>query len=122
VILLVEDDPHVREVAAFMIEDFGYRVVEAEDGAAALRALGSVEVDAIVTDITMPGISGYELAQRVRQTFPAIPIICVTGYSAVEHQAMLCDHFLRKPFLPADLQKAIKTVLPNSDQQARQGG
>src|SRR5689334_17012472 len=113
VILLVEDDEFVRDIATFMIESFGYSVVVAEDGTKALETFKGRHVDALLTDITMPGMNGYELAEQVRKLKPKIPIICMTGYTTVPHDAKRCDTFLRKPFTPQELQSAIRHVLLN---------
>ena len=109
-ILLAEDEPTVRHIARTTLERAGYRVLEAEDGPAAeqLWARHKREISGLLTDLVMPnGISGRELAERLRAERPTLPIIYFSGYSAettlphfheTPHNA-----FLQKPFLPEQL-------------------
>ena len=80
-ILLVDDDPAVRDVTAAMLEDIGYGVIEADDGAAALDLLSKgVRVDLLLADFVMPGMTGGELIKAVAACRPGLPVLLVTGY------------------------------------------
>ena len=99
-VLLVDDDNDVREVAAAMIEEIGYDVVAADGGEAALKALESGHFAMMMTDVAMPGMSGVELARKVRTLAPDLPIVFASGYADVHtFGAELADEVvLKKPF------------------------
>ncbi len=82
-ILLVEDEPFIRQATAYMLSELGHAVTEAKDGAAALKILTSQAVDILLTDVNLPGQSGIELALRTREFMPAIKIILATGYGNI---------------------------------------
>ena len=99
-VLLVDDDNDVREVAAAMIEEIGYDVVAADSGEAALRELDPERFALVVTDVAMPGMSGVEFARKVRERAPHLPIVFASGYADVHtFGAELADEVvLKKPF------------------------
>jgi CheY-like chemotaxis protein len=115
-VLLVEDNPEVAEVAARMLEELGHEVRVVGNSAAALTALqGSEPVDVVFSDIVMAGdLDGLDMARRVRETFPDVPVVLATGYS--EAAARIGDEFpiLRKPYKLADLNRAIARSLETS--------
>ncbi|WP_414476203.1 response regulator [Microvirga sp. M2] len=81
-ILVVEDDPFVREMAVSGLEDDGFEVIAAADGGQALSLLDTeIAIDALLTDIRMPEADGWEVAKAFRRRFPDLPVIYVTGYS-----------------------------------------
>ena len=116
-ILLVEDEPDVREVAAAMLARNGYDVVPVPDGAAALEVWRTaIEPFALVlTDIVMPGISGWELGEQIKALSPDQRVLFMSGYS----DEVLADHgvvessipLLQKPFTSADLARAVRRSL-----------
>jgi PAS domain S-box-containing protein len=108
-VLLAEDEDAVRKLARTALETAGYTVHEAPTGEDALTVLaGLPAVDLLVTDLTMPGMNGQELAQRVRDSRPLVGVVIISGYLSdigrldVIPQAV----FLPKPFTPGDLLKA----------------
>jgi len=115
-VLLVEDNPEVAEVAARMLEELGHEVRVVGNSAAALKALeGSEPVDIVFSDIVMAGeLDGLDMARRVREAFPHVPVVLATGYS--EAAARIGDEFpiLRKPYKLADLNRAIARSLGTS--------
>jgi CheY-like chemotaxis protein len=111
VILVVDDDPDVLDVAAKLIESFGYQPKVAANAADALRLVKIDGIDAVLTDVVMPGMNGYQLAQRVREIEPRLPVICVTGYPNVAEDDRHCDIVLQKPYRAALLKKTPNTVL-----------
>jgi PAS domain S-box-containing protein len=117
VILVVEDNAEVREVTLQRVEGLGYVVIEAEDGAAAIRILESGEqIDAVLSDIVMPGsISGYDLARWIHKHTPQVKIILTTGYAADEPPAengyTLNPPILTKPYDRAELAFALNKIL-----------
>ena len=104
-ILVVDDEPEVRTIVSEFLEDFGYRVLQASGASDALRLLDSQEeVDLLITDIRMPGLSGIELADIAAARHRDLKIILISGYSVAQPVAR---RFLRKPFRMKDLQAAV---------------
>lgn len=116
-ILLVEDEPGVRRVAARMLRAQGYSVLEARDASEALRILnsGSARIHLLFTDVVMPGMGGRELAELVRSQRPDIKVLYATGYTddvILQHQVL--EHgvsLLRKPYTAAALGAKIRETL-----------
>ena len=118
VVLVVEDDAEVLEIALEMLRGLNYLVLVARDGLAALEVLrGSERVDLLFSDIVMPrGMNGAELARRARALRPGMPILLTSGYTA---RALSQDHgvadefpLLRKPYRLPDLASAVQSLLP----------
>lgn len=78
-LLIVDDDPAIRELASDLFKDAGYRVMTAADGHEALRRIGGTLPDLVITDLHMPRMSGFELLIVLRERFPQIPVIAVSG-------------------------------------------
>jgi signal transduction histidine kinase len=116
-VLLVEDEDIVRTVVAAQLEDEGYHVLQASSGREALGVLeGSPAVDALVTDLNMPGMSGLDLIRAVRGLGHAMPAILLTGNAgdgtplALEGALTRNFSLLRKPVLGADLADRIASL------------
>ncbi|MCP8938465.1 response regulator [Alsobacter sp. SYSU M60028] len=111
-VLVVDDDPLVMMGTVSMLEDLGHTAVEARSAAEALAALrAGRRVDIVVTDHAMPEMTGTQLANRLREEFPDMPVILATGYAEIgpEDQAA-CPNRLAKPFTIDDLAAALATV------------
>ena len=78
-ILIVDDEPLIRLLFRDAFEDAGYRVLEAEEGGAALEVLARDEVALAILDVRMPGIHGLELLHKVHAQYPQLPVILCTG-------------------------------------------
>ena len=108
-ILLVEDEPGVRSFCAQVLDDAGYRVVEAESGESAMDRLKSIDqsLALVLTDVVMPGMNGRMLAERVRAERPGVPILFMSGYTddMVVRTGVVAEGaaFLQKPFTPQGL-------------------
>jgi CheY-like chemotaxis protein len=116
-ILLVNDDPAVRDMTAAMLEDLGYGVIEADDGAAALDLLSKgIRVDLMLADFAMPGMTGGELAVAVAERRPGLPVLLVMG-NADEHalKAVGEDRVVLKPFRTEDLARKVRVALGGPD-------
>jgi two-component system cell cycle sensor histidine kinase/response regulator CckA len=116
-VLLVEDEDAVRKLARITLEGHGYSVTDAPDGETALRlAAQDRRFDVLVTDMTMPGIDGHDLAGRIRTLRPELGVVFVSGY--VPDLAPLEDirgaDFLPKPFTPSDLLRAVSRAVPRA--------
>lgn len=111
VILLVEDEPAVRGLFALSLRKDGYFVLEASNGAEALTVVEQAgRVDLVVTDVVMPIMKGTELAARLREQYPNLQFIFVSGY--VVHDALGPNAaLLQKPFLRQDLVKKVEDIL-----------
>jgi PAS domain S-box-containing protein len=102
-VLLVDDEELVRESTASMLGELGYSVVEADSAEEALRLVGEgLRPDLLVSDHLMPGLSGTDLAVRLRQLRPGLPVLIVSGYADVDSLAPAFPR-LAKPFRQADL-------------------
>ena len=116
-ILLVEDEKGVRELAREYLEMSGYTVIEAEDGHTALElaAMHAGTIHLLMTDVVMPGISGRELAERVKLIRPKINVLYMSGYTdqAVVHHGILDMDavLLQKPFTMATLSTKLREIL-----------
>jgi PAS domain S-box-containing protein len=108
-ILLVEDDDLVRSFAVQALESYGYHILQARDGREAFAVLdrGGHGVNMVITDVVMPDMGGRELAERMRDRFPAMPVLYFSGYG----EPMRNDPFLHKPFGPSELAWKVKQVL-----------
>ncbi len=120
-ILLVEDDAMVRGMIARILEKFGYSVIPAADGPAAIRLVQETDagINLLVTDVVMPQMGGREVARRIGELRPGLPVLYLSGYSddAVIQEGVAVGqvHFLQKPFQPADLARKIREVLDQAD-------
>jgi two-component system, cell cycle sensor histidine kinase and response regulator CckA len=116
-ILLVEDEPLVRNIAALTLRTAGYHVIEAADGDTAMRTAREMPrgPDVLVTDIVMPGISGTEVAESLTRLFPSLRTIFTSGYSeeSALAQGTLGPRtaFLPKPYTLSSLTRAVQEIL-----------
>lgn len=118
-ILLVEDESSLRALAKAILARH-WRVVESADGMDALARVCRMDgaIDALVTDINMPGMDGVQLAQAVTELYPAIPVVLMSGYCTQDNnQPKSVQAFVRKPFLPKHLIEAVRSVLSDRDSE-----
>jgi CheY-like chemotaxis protein len=123
-ILLVDDDSDVRAVAAAMLGEAGYDVIETGSAGAALDCLEREGrgIALMIADILMPGMSGIELAHAARLSRPDLPVLFVTGFGGA---ALPTGHsnpgeLLRKPFRTAELADRVATLLEHGTSRAGQ--
>jgi len=116
-VLVAEDEDGVRAPVRRILVAHGYRVLEAPDGAAALRTAEhhSGKIDLLLTDVVMPGMNGAELARRLRRLRPATRVVFMSGYSAeaVATHGVLSPGavFLQKPFSVEELLEGLRSAL-----------
>ena len=115
-ILLVDDDPRVREVTAQTLDALGYQVREAHSGNDALAKLDD-DIDLLLADFAMPGMNGGELAQAARRRYPALPVVFVTGYAELggldADEAFIVQKPYRSDELAEKLQHAFASGKPS---------
>ena len=117
VVLVVEDEPAVRQMASRALSEFGYNVLEAKDGGEALELLSRAEsrVRLIVADVVMPGMDGPELARKALTLRPGLPVLFMSGYTddEVVRRGLLDagQPFLQKPFTPEALGEQVAGML-----------
>jgi PAS domain S-box-containing protein len=116
VILVVEDEPAVRQVSVDALTELGYRVIEADGAAAALRLLdGHPEIALLFTDVVMPDTNGRKLADEARRRRPDLRVLFTTGYTrnAVVHNGVLDPgvDLIGKPFTIEELAAKVRAIL-----------
>jgi two-component system, OmpR family, KDP operon response regulator KdpE len=120
-ILVVDDEPPIRRLLRTGLGAHGYQVLEAEDGAAALALLRRNAVDAIVLDLGLPGMDGFDVIRQVRETGSAVPIVILSARAdeagKVKALDMGADDFVTKPFGMDELLARIRTALRHRLQQ-----
>ncbi len=117
-VLLVDDDEDVRRIAAVILREFGLVVIEVSDAAAALEVLTDPErIDLLVTDLTLGGMGGLELAQLAKTIKPDIRVLYVSGrpHDVGNDPESLHGPLIQKPWGPAELRSLIGELLPRQD-------
>ncbi len=113
-ILVVDDDGHIREVVRFALETAGHTVLEAADGAAALRRFREEPCDVVVLDILMPEMDGLEVCRKLRERSP-VPIVFLSSrdeeIDRVIGLEIGADDYVTKPFSPRELVARVKALL-----------
>lgn len=117
-IMLVDDEPNLRELLRQMLELGGFDVVEAEDGLEALEKLEMVAPDVMILDVMMPNLDGVSLCKKLRAgtPFAGLPIIMVSGKT--QHRAVQeglaagANQYLCKPITVQELLQSVRSLLP----------
>jgi CheY-like chemotaxis protein len=118
-VLVVDDEPVIRELYHQVLEDQPFRVLTAADGQEALAAAEACIPEVLVTDVVMPRLDGFGLIRALRRLYPDVPVIIVTGsqeYGGRPLEDVAAEHgvvaTLAKPFEPSFLQEAIRNAMP----------
>jgi DNA-binding NtrC family response regulator len=111
-VLVADDEERIRILLEANLESAGYEVVLAPDGRAALEILAEEDLDAVITDMNMPGATGLDVIDSVRERFgPRFPVIVITAYGSVTNAVEAMRHgatdYLEKPFDMSDLRACI---------------
>ncbi|MFC4306547.1 response regulator transcription factor [Cohnella boryungensis] len=113
-ILVVDDDPHIRELIALFLAQEGFQVVTAEHGLEALKLLESTRVDLVVLDIMMPYMDGWELCRELREHYD-MPLLMLTAKGDTSQKLkgfqLGTDDYMVKPFEPVELVARVKALL-----------
>jgi len=108
-LLLVEDEPLLREVVAEELRDLGYCVFESSDGEEATRILAAEALDCLITDIRLPGgMDGWTIAERARELHPDLRVVYMTGFAATLPRQVPGSKLVLKPFNPAELDQLLR--------------
>ena len=114
-ILVVDDEPALRELAAEMLSLAGYRILMAGDGDEALDVLANHHVDLVLSDVIMPNMDGYQLAGRIEKQYPTVKVQLASGYSDNRHTVAVNDELhktlLHKPYTSLELTNRISQLL-----------
>ena len=119
-ILVVDDEPHIREVVRRFLTPEGYDVIEAGDGGAALEKACQELPDIVLLDLTMPVMDGFEVLRGLRETPSTqdIPVILLTAVDAAEGERtgmeLGVEHYITKPLEPEIVKATVKVVLRGS--------
>jgi two-component system, OmpR family, response regulator len=112
-VLVVDDSPDMRATLRILLGLWGHEVREAGDGHAALGLAATFRPDAVLLNIGLPGLDGYEVARRLRRLpgLGGVLLIAITGYGTDQHvtacRAAGLDHHLLKPFDPVELERLL---------------
>jgi two-component system, cell cycle sensor histidine kinase and response regulator CckA len=125
-ILLVEDDEMVRKLVNEVLDNEGYRLLEAANGVAALSICAQYEepIHLLLTDVVMPEMSGRELANRLAAVRSELKVLYMSGYTddVIVHHGVLDEgtEFIQKPFTPDVLARKIREVLDRPGKRSKQ--
>ncbi len=119
VVLVVDDDPNLREFVRVNLELAGYSVREADNGQRALNAIEDQAPDLVLLDVVMPGLDGWQLLRRLEERHGSIPVIMFSGQADDRTAATAAEHgargFVGKPFDPEELIARAKALVPLRD-------
>ena len=112
-VLFVDDDETVLTLGQVVLSSFGYKVLPANGAARALELFSDAgsQIDLVITDLVMPGMSGRELIDHIRWVAPAVPILSTSGYLRPSGEDTEDEYYLRKPFTSQDLLRKVKRVI-----------
>jgi two-component system, NtrC family, response regulator AtoC len=117
-LLIVDDEQNIRRILQVAFEKVGYHVSVAENAHQALEVLDSHDVDCVITDVTMPGLTGFELLREIKQRIPSVPVVIMTAYGTIPQavQAMRdgAVEFVTKPFDLDAVKKVVALTLASN--------
>ena len=125
-VLVADDDPRLRNLLTWTLEQGHYTVVAAEDGPSALEAAGRFNPDLYVLDVGMPGLNGIEVCRRLREAQVISPILILTGFGSEEDKVAGleagADDYQTKPFSSRELLARVNALLRRSQEYAAEPG
>ncbi len=122
-ILIVDDEPENRHIYAEILNDMGYRTIEAPDGEyALLKVREGNEIDLVIADYRMPKMNGLQFIESLRSILPAVPMIMVTAFANVESYLQSFSlgvfEYMNKPFSKAEFMRIVKAALDTGQEAA----
>jgi CheY-like chemotaxis protein len=110
-VLVIDDEPFVRDTLGDILRQQHHQVVVADDGASGLARFRETPFDLVMTDLAMPGMSGWQVAKAVKAVRPQVPVVLVTGFGVEvqpdEMQTHGVDRVMTKPFRFEDVQEVV---------------
>lgn len=123
-ILIVDDELNIRRILQMAFEKAGYDAVTAEDGRTALMELEKQRFDAVITDVTMPGMTGYELQKLINEAAPEIPVIIMTAFGTIPQAVAAIRNgafeYITKPFDLEHLKKVVACAVDQGNEPKKQ--
>jgi two-component system alkaline phosphatase synthesis response regulator PhoP len=116
-IMVVDDEPYIARVIKFKLEQEGYTVISANDGQSGLQKIKEEKPDLVLLDVMMPGLSGYEVCQKIKEDadLAGIPVVILTakGQERDREQGMTmgASDYITKPFSPNRLLELVKSMI-----------
>jgi two-component system, NtrC family, response regulator AtoC len=124
-ILIVDDELNIRRILQMAFDKAGYESTLCEDGRTALIALESNKFDVVLTDVTMPGMTGYELLEAIKSQYPDLPVIIMTAFGTIPQAVAAIRNgafeYVTKPFDLENLKKVVTSSLSQKATKPRQG-
>jgi DNA-binding NtrC family response regulator len=121
-VLVVDDDRSILQVARMILDRSGFTTVSADNATQALTLLQHQNIDLLLTDLVMPGMSGGELIEEARKRQPDLPVCCMTAFIPLVHSDLERVLIIPKPFAPRALIDAVRHVLEARPQRKVQVG
>src|SRR5688572_29788398 len=122
-LLIVDDEPNIRRVLQAAFDKAGYVAHTAEDAEAALNAIGEQQFSCVITDVTMPGRSGYELLREIKSTHPELPVVIMTAFGTIPQAVQAIRNgafeYVTKPF-DLDVLKRVVAAAVEGGQPVKQ--
>jgi two-component system alkaline phosphatase synthesis response regulator PhoP len=121
-IMVVDDEPYIARVIKFKLEQEGYTVISANDGQSGLQKIKEEKPDMVLLDVMMPGLSGYEVCQKIREDaeLAGIPVVILTakGQERDREQGLTmgASDYITKPFSPNRLLELVKSMIGDAKQ------
>ena len=110
-ILVIDDNAAIRELLRFLLEEEGYEVIEAADGAEGLQRYQAAPADLVITDLQMPGMDGLELLQALRRMVPTPVLMAISGdQEALTQAKRFTPHTFAKPLPLEQVLEAVRTL------------
>src|SRR5690554_867727 len=125
-IVTTDDDPAIRKILRIMLKKAGYEVTTCENGNELLHMLSNTPtpIDMMLLDIKMPGLTGFEILERIARRYPSIPVVMLTAFNDLDTGMKAIRlgavDYLTKPIRQEELYTCINRVLEKSDEAQRQ--
>lgn len=114
-ILIVDDNVNMSSLLSEMLEVFDFQSIQAADGTEALKVLENGDFSMTITDMRMPNMTGMELLAKIKDKYPEMPVVLISGYSVGDDTSgpggVQPDGFLAKPFMMSDVEELINSLL-----------
>lgn len=124
-LLIVDDEPNIRRILQVSFEKDGMRAIVAADAAEAIQHLESQPIGCVLTDVTMPGMTGYELQREIRERWPKVPVLLMTAYGTIPQAVQAIRdgayEYIPKPFDLEALKKVVRSAIREGAEPKSEG-